>query len=106
MVNGVVAHLLAHSDSRRLVEGPVNAQVDAALAVIFFRFGKAGESFRDKGADVALVILGDPVPLIRGKGEGEVVGPIEAPQNLEERPAKGGVTRRVGRERRCEVRAS
>ena len=43
MVVVVVGDLPAHSDSRCLVEGPVNTEVDAALTVILFRFGKAGE---------------------------------------------------------------
>ncbi len=52
MVEVVVGHLLSHRDSRRLVEGPMNAQVDAALAVVLFGLGKAGEALRDKGSDV------------------------------------------------------
>ena len=43
MIVVVVGDLPAHGDSRCLVEGPVNTEVDAALTVILFRFGKAGE---------------------------------------------------------------
>ena len=60
MIVVVVGDLPAHGDSRCLVEGPVNTEVDAALAVILFRFGKAGERLRDKRTNIALVILVTP----------------------------------------------
>ena len=88
----VVSDLPAHGDSRSLVEGPVNTEVDAALAVVLFRFGKAGESLRDKRTNITLVILGHAVPLVGREGECFGVRPVKTAQDFEKRAAKRGVT--------------
>ena len=36
VVEHVISHLSAQGDARRFVEGPVDAEVDSALAVLFF----------------------------------------------------------------------
>ena len=81
-----------HGDPGSLVEGPVNTEVDAALTVILFCFGKASERLRDKRTNITLVILGHAVPLVGRERECLVIGPEKAAQDFEKRAAKGGVT--------------
>ena len=40
VVKDVVSNMPTQHDALRLVEGPVNAQIDSALAVLFLRLGE------------------------------------------------------------------
>ena len=42
MLEHVIADLSSQDDALRLVESPVDAEVDAALAIFFLRFGERG----------------------------------------------------------------
>src|SRR2546428_12919742 len=101
----VVGHAPALGDGLRLVEHPMDPEVDAALAVLFLGFGERREATRHERAPVALVVERLAVELVRHEGEGNAVGPVEVAQDLEERAAEPRVTRGVCRERRGGGRA-
>ncbi len=103
-VHDVVGHLPPLEDALGLVEAPVDAQINAALAVLILGLGKGLKTARHVRSDVALIVLGNTVELIGDEGEGDVVGAIEAPQRLEHGPAETGMARGIRRKGRGEVR--
>src|SRR5688572_480911 len=100
----VVRYLLALRDPVALVERPMNAEVDAALPVLFLGLGQALEAARAQWAHVAVVVAGRAVELVRDERERDVIGAVEPPQDLEQRTAEACVPGRIRRERRREVR--
>src|SRR5687767_13919801 len=90
-------------DPRGLVEGPVNAEIDAALAVFLRRLAEAGKRSALERAGVSVDILVHAVELIGNKREGDVIGAIEVLERTEDRSAERRVAGRVGGERRREV---
>src|SRR5262249_26208589 len=74
VLEDVVRDAAAHADALRLVENPVDAQVDPALSVFILSLRERREAPRQKRPHVAIVILGDPVELIGHKGESDMVG--------------------------------
>src|SRR5882724_93309 len=99
----VVGHAPALGDALRLVEHPVDSQVDAALAVLFLGLRERREATRYERARVALVVERLAVELVRHEREANAVGPVEVAQDLEERPAEARMAGGVGRERWGEV---
>src|SRR2546428_5330559 len=73
----------ALGDTLGLVEGPVDTEVDAALAVLFLGLGERREATRGERAHVPLVVSRHAVEFVRHEGEGDVVGPVEVAQDLE-----------------------
>src|SRR5512147_2676090 len=100
VLEDVAPHLVALRDAFVLVEAPVDAEVDAALAVLFLRFGQRGETARPERTRVALVVLRDAVELVRYERERDVVGTVELAQHLEQRASEDGVPGRIRREGR------
>ena len=103
MVEDIVADPIALGDALVLVEEPVDAEINAALAILFFRLGEGLEKARTIRSHSPVAVFRNAVPLIRDEGERMLVGAIKASQNFKERPAEGGMTRRIGGERRCKV---
>src|ERR1700681_3696445 len=103
MVEDVVGHAAALGDTFTLVEGPVNAEIDPALAVFFLSFRQRPELPRHQWSHVSLTVERDAVEFVGDKREGNVVAQVEAAQNLEQRAAESSVTRRISGERRREV---
>src|SRR5882762_3851388 len=101
----VVGHALALRDPLRLVEGPVDPEIDAALAVLFLGVRQRREAARHERADVALVVDRLAVELIRDEREGDAVGLVEVAQDLEEGAAEAGVAGGVRGEGWREVRS-
>src|SRR5207302_2839070 len=99
-----IPHAPALGDTLGLVEGPVDTEVDAALAVLFLGLGERREAAQDERAHVALVVSRHAVEFVRHEGEGDVVGPVEVAQDLEERGPESGMPGGIGREGRREVR--
>src|SRR5437867_13314281 len=103
VVEHVISHLSAESNTRRLVERPVDAQVNSALAVFFFCLRERRETARKERTHVAIVISRDSVQFVGYEGEGDVVRFIKSAQRLEESASEAGVTGGIGRERRRKV---
>src|ERR1043165_9672944 len=92
VVEHVIAHAPAQSDTLGLVELPVDAEIDSALAVLFFSRGKRREATGDEGAHVSVVAPGNAVKFVRNKREGDIVSPVEPAQGLEQSAPEAGVT--------------
>src|SRR4051812_10415936 len=69
----VVGHLAALGDPLGLVEGPVDPQVDPALAVLLLGLGERREAAGDEGAHGPVAPPGEAIELVRDEGEGDVV---------------------------------
>jgi hypothetical protein len=87
VVENIVPDAPALCNAFRLVESPVNAEVNAALAVFFFRLRKRGKSARKEGTHDSVIAPRQPVEFVGDEGEGEPVGSVE----LSQRPGNGGV---------------
>src|SRR5206468_903663 len=84
-------------------EGPVNAEIDSALAVFFFRLGKRREGTRHVPPDIAIVVFGNAIEFIRDECESDGVGPEESAESLEERATEASVTGGIGGKWRSKV---
>src|SRR6186997_483006 len=73
----VVGHLPAVRDARGLVEAPVDAEIDPALAVLLFGRGERRERAWRVRAYVAVVVSRDAVELVRDERERNRVGAID-----------------------------
>ena len=91
MINEV-GHLPALGDSRRLIEGPMDAEINAALPVFLFGLGKGHERARLERAHEPGVINGDTIKFIRSESERDIVGVVVMAKALEERAAETGVS--------------
>src|SRR5262249_15864118 len=99
MGEDVVGHLGALLDAPDLVEAPVDAEVDAALAVLLGGLAEAVEGARHHRADVAGLVAGGAVGFVPSGGE-------EVGEKGEGGGAKGGMARGVSRKGRGEVGAA
>src|SRR5262245_19086195 len=87
------------------IEAPVDAEVNAALAIFFHGLAEAVDGPRNQRARISILIFGDAVELVGDEGEGNIVGPVEILESSEQRPSEGGVAGRVCGEWRSEIRA-
>jgi hypothetical protein len=87
-----------------LVEGPVDAEVDPALAVLLLGVRERSEGPRDHRPHHPSAPFVIPLNSSEVKLKRDLVGAVEPPQDLEHRSTEAGVTGRIGRERRREVR--
>src|SRR6185503_9890993 len=71
----VVGHAPALPDALGLVERPVDAEVDAALAVLLLGLGQGREAARQERPHLAVVAHRLAVELVGREREGDVVGP-------------------------------
>src|SRR5581483_1292763 len=104
-VEHVIADAPPLGDTLGFIERPMNAEIDAALAVLLLRLRERREVARHQRTYLALVVPRHAVQLIRNESEDDVVGAIEAPQNLEKRAAETGMSRRIRGKRWREVRS-
>jgi hypothetical protein len=85
MVEDVVCHPFSLPDACSLVEVPMDAKINAALAILVFSLRQGRKAARHVRANIALVIFGHAIEFIRSKGEANVIGPIKATDRFEER---------------------
>src|SRR5207253_3419050 len=104
VVEDVVRHVAALGDRLGFVERPVDAEINPALAVFFFRLRETCEAARHVGTHVAGVVFGHAVEFVGDKGERDVVGPEESSKRLEKRAAKAAVPGWIRWKRRSEIR--
>src|SRR5262245_34224276 len=104
IIEDVIAHSPAQKNALGLVEGPVDAKVNSALAVLFFGLAKCRETTRKEWAYATIVVPRHSVEFVGYEGERDLVGPVKSTQRLKERAAESRMAGRIGRERRCEVR--
>src|SRR5947209_14028477 len=88
VIENVIGHVVALGDGRRLVELPMDPQIDPALAIFFFCLGESVESPRHEGAGVAGIIFGHTIEFIGHKGERNVVGAKKPPHYLKDGAAE------------------
>ena len=105
VVENVIADTPAQGYAFGLVEFPVDAEIDAALAVLFLGLGERGETAWKQGTDIASVVPSDSVEFVRNESKGDGVSAIEPAQGLEEGAAETGVARWIGWEWRSKVRS-
>lgn len=91
MVEHPVRYPAPLRDPLRLVEGPVDAQVDPALPVLLFRLREGREGPRHHRPRDPLAVERLSVELVGNEREGNVVTAIETPQDLEEGAAEPGM---------------
>src|ERR1700681_3627175 len=103
MVEDMVGHAAPLGDTFALVEGPVNAEIDPALAILFLGLRQRLELPRHQRSHVSFAVERHTVEFVGDKREGNVVAEVEAAQNLEQRAAESSVTRRISGKRRREV---
>ena len=106
VVEDVIGDVAALGDGLGFVERPVDAEINPALAVLFFRLREIREAARHVGTHVAGVVFGHAVEFVGDKGERDVVGPEKSSQRLKKRAAKAAVPGRIGRKWRGEIRTS
>ena len=105
VVEDVVGDVAALGDGLGFVELPVDAEINPALAVFFFRLGEVRERARHVGTHVAGVVFGHAVEFVGDKGERDVVGPEKSAHRLEEGAAKSAVSGRIAWKWRSEIRS-
>ncbi len=87
----VVGYLSSLRDSFRLIKGPVNAEIDTALTVLFLCLRERGEGARKIRACYAVVAPRESIEFVGDKGKRDGVSPIELAQGLEKRAAESGM---------------
>jgi hypothetical protein len=102
-IEDVIGHAISLLDAFRLVEGPMNPEINSALSIFFFRFRKAREVTRHVGPQSAGVIVGSAIEFIGNKSESKPIGAEESAERLEKRATKSSVTRRISGKRRREI---
>src|SRR5262249_54285503 len=100
----IVCHSLALGYPFGLIERPVDAEVDSALAVFFFGLRERGKVAYEKWTTIPFVVSRQAIELVRDEGEGNIVGLIEPAQYLEQRATKAGMPGRVCWKWRREIR--
>src|SRR5206468_7619259 len=78
----------------------MDTEVDSALAILFLGLGERREAARDERTHVPVVVPRHPIELVRHEGEGDVVGPVEVAQGLEEGAPEPSMPGRICREGR------
>lgn len=77
---GVPKHLVGDAsalrDALRLVERPIDAEVDPALAVFLFGLGQRREAARKEWPYDTLIVFGLAVELVRHERERDAIGPV------------------------------
>ena len=91
MVEHVIAHTPALRDAFGLVECPMDAEVNSALAVLFFGLRERRESARTQRTNVSVAGLCHSIDLIRYKRERDVIRSKKSAQRLKESASKSGV---------------
>src|SRR2546430_8622058 len=94
-IENVVRYPAALGDAFGLVECPVNAEVDAALAIFFFSLGKRREAAGHVRTRLPIIPFRDAVEFVGNKSKAEFVGPIEAPEGFEQRASEPGMSGRI-----------
>src|SRR6266853_1171731 len=105
VVEYVIAHMPAQRYAFGLVKFPMDAEIDAALAVLFLGLGQRGEASRKQRTDIASIVPRDSVELVGNESKGDVISAIKPAQSLKEGAAEAGVTRGIGWEWRGKVRS-
>ncbi len=82
VVEDVIGDATALGDALGLVERPVDAEINATLAVFFLSLGKGSEAARHVGTQVAVMVFGVAVKFIGDKREGDGVGAKETAHGL------------------------
>ena len=82
VVEDVIGDATALGDALGLVERPVDAEVNAALAIFFLSLGKGGEAARHVGTQVAVVVFGVAVEFVGHKRESDGIGAKETAHGL------------------------
>src|SRR5215211_1325175 len=103
VLEDVVRHLPAKDSTSRLVESPVDAEVDTALAVFFFGLGQSRKAARDQWTHIAISAARDSIEFVGHERKRYIVGAVEQSQRLEQRRSHPGMTGRIGRKWRSKV---
>src|SRR5260370_16156073 len=106
VIEYVIAYPATLGDAFGLIEGPMNAEINPALAILFFSLRQIRKTARSIRTDVSVIIASLPIEFVGNEGERDVIGAVETAHDLEECPSKSGMTRRVCGERRRKVPAS
>src|SRR6185295_17992001 len=75
-----------------LVERPMNAEIDSALAILLLRLRERGEMPRLQRPHITIRSARHAVELVRDKRERDVIAAVEPAEHLEQGTAEPGVT--------------
>src|SRR5438067_8500374 len=106
VVEHIISYVPAQGNALRLVEFPMDTEIDAALAVLFLRLGERREAARKQRTYVTIASLCDSVEFVRYERERDVVSAIKPAEGLKNGAPEPGVARRIGWEWRRKVRSS
>src|SRR5947209_15796173 len=84
VIEDVIGDVAALGDSCGLIERPVDAEINPALAVFFFGLGEVRKTARHVGTRIAGVVFGHSVKFVGNKSERDVVGAEKSAQRLEQ----------------------
>src|SRR5437016_5102636 len=105
---GVLENVVSHPSPQRncfhLVENPVDAKIDSALAVFFLGLRQVGEAARLIRAHGAIVVARLAVKFVGDKGKRDLIRPVETAHGLKKRASKSGMARRIGWKGRRKIR--
>ncbi len=82
----------------------MDAEINSALAIFFFRLRQRGKTPRHVRANIAFIVLGHAVEFIRYEGEADVIRSVKTAERFKNRAAESGVARRISREGRSKIR--
>src|SRR5262249_40015098 len=105
MLKDVIGNVASLQDALRLVEVPVNAQVNPALPVLLLRLSQRGKAARLKRAHVPVVIIGDAIELVGNQCKRDCIGTEKVAKRFEQRAAESSMPGRIRRKRRREIGA-
>src|SRR5260370_27195147 len=105
VIEYVIAYPATLGDAFGLIEGPMNAEINPALAILFFSLRQIRKTARSIRTDVSVIIASLPIEFVGNEGKRDVIGAVETAHDLEECPSKSVMTLRVCRERRRKLRA-
>src|SRR4029453_13783187 len=92
VLEDLVRYLPTQRDPFGLVEGPMDAEIDSALAIFFFSLGEGCEAARQKRPHVAIVAACYPIEFVGDEREGDVISSVEVAQDLEYGATEPGMT--------------
>src|SRR5207302_7658593 len=101
----IIGDRFALGETLDLVELPMNAEIDAALSVLFRCLAHAGELPSDDWPRLSVLIDGQPVEFIGRERKADIVGAVVVGDSPKSRRAETGMAGRVCWEWRSEVEA-
>jgi hypothetical protein len=105
MIEHVIGYETTKGDSLGLIKGPVDSEINPALAIFFLGLRQRRETARLIRTDVSVVIASLTIELVGNECECDAIGTVESPHYLEDCSSESSMAGRISGERRREIRA-